>query len=129
MKKQSELIAELDKVQKFYIAGHRKRDPKVLARDLGTKPSNVKAYVTFLNRMDEKKAVAKAAAEEKAKEAERDAHNKAHPSTTHIRADSLMKKNRGTVIMTPEASQLGDEHRRSHMGPRLAKNVQKIRPD
>lgn len=122
-KKQSELISQLSKVQKFYIEGHKSRDLKVLAKDIGSKVACVRAYLSYLNKRDKRKA-------EKAEEASKEAQPISVPITSHIRADSLMMKKRGTVIMTPESSQLGDvAHKRSTIGPKLAQNIQKIRPE
>lgn len=123
MTKLSDLISELDKVQKFYIEGHKNRDIKTLAKDIGARIPCVRAYISYLDRVEKKR-----------KKKEEEESKKAQPITTpisgHIKADELMVKKRGSIIMTPESSQLSDTTRKkSTLGPNLAKNIQKIRPN
>lgn len=126
MKKQSELIAQLSKMQKFYIQEHRQRNLKRLALDCSASITAVRAYLSYLDRKDVQKAE-EAEAERIRLEEEK---KKAQPATTTVKADSLMHKRRGSVVMTKEASELADATRpRNRMSPRLAKNTQKIRPD
>jgi len=122
MKKQSESREGLNKIQKFYIANHAERDPKALAVDVGCSVKDVRAYFKTLKTQEQRKA---------SKEAKEIEEGKTK-TTTQIRADDLMGKNKrkGVVIMTQAASELGDEHRRTHkMSDRLAQHVQKIRPE
>lgn len=122
-------IAELNKVQKFYIDHHRHRDPKELSLDLGCTRATIRAYLNVLTKRDAKKA---AEAEKQAKAAaEAEANKPPDPGVQPIKAGDLFarNKNRGVVIMTSEAAQVGDATRKQHMSPRLAKNVHKIRPE
>ena len=127
-KKPKENSEKLDKVQKFYIANHKSRDLKTLAHDVGASVPITRAYIKFLDKLEAGKAAElekqRVEVEEKAKEAQ--------PITTTARVDNLMGKGprKGSVVMTEAASQMGDEFRKtSKMSARLAKNVQKIRPD
>lgn len=122
MKKQSENTESLNKVQKFYIAGHRERDPKTLSVDIGVSIKLVRAYLSFLTKDDAKKA---------AEATKVEANKPPDPGIKQIRVDDLMmhNKKRGATVMTQAASEMGDATRTSRMSPRLAKNVQKIRPE
>jgi len=129
-KKRVANIADLTKIQKFYIAHHRSRDLKTLALDVGCSSTLVRAYLAVLDRKD----VRKKAEAERAAAAAAEAEANKPPDTLGIqpiKAGDLFarNKNRGVVIMTSEAAQLGDATRKQHMSPRLAKNVHKIRPE
>ena len=128
-KKRVANIADLTKIQKFYIAHHRSRDLKTLALDVGCSSTLVRAYLAVLIRKDERKKTEAERAAAAAAEAE--ANKPPDPGIQQIKAGDLFarNKNRGVVIMTSEAAQLGDATRKQHMSPRLAKNVHKIRPD
>lgn len=122
-KKLSDLISELDKVQKYYIEGHKTRNLTVLAKDIGARVPCVRAYLKYLENLDRRKEI-------KAKKDAEKAQPVTVPITSHVKADDLMIKKRSVVIMTPESSQLGDTaKKRPSVGPNLAKNIQKIRPN
>jgi hypothetical protein len=122
MKKQPANTGSLDKVQKFYIAHHKSRDIKTLAADVKSSVKVVRAYINGLEKRAQRKAAEVAAAE---------AAKPPDKGVQSIRADDLMNRNkkRGAVVMTEAASQLGDATRANRMSPRLAQNVQKIRPE
>ena len=122
MKKQPASTASLSKIQKFYIAHHRSRDPNTLSVDVGCTIKLVRAFLLSLDKRDAKK-------EAEAKEAE--ANKPPDRGIQPVKTDDLMMKNkkRGIVVMTQAASELGDATRSNRMSPRLAQNVQKIRPE
>lgn len=122
MKKQSENTESLNKVQKFYISHHRSRDLKTLASDVGSSVKLVRAFILSLEKREAKKA---------AEAAEAEANKPPDPGVKQIRIDDLMmhNKRRGVTVMTQAASEMGDATRATRMSPRLAKNVQKIRPE
>lgn len=122
MKKQSENTESLNKIQKFYISHHRSRDLKTLAADVGSSVKLVRAFILSLEKKEAKKA---------AEEAEAAANKPPDPGVQQIRIDDLMmhNKRRGVTVMTQAASEMGDATRATRMSPRLAKNVQKIRPE
>jgi hypothetical protein len=124
-KKQSEPNIKLSKIQKFYIAEHRDRDLKQLAVDIESPIGAVRAYLATLKSTEARKAAAVV------DEAPPEIVGNPNTGVTVTRVDDLMGKSRrgGVTIMTEAASQVGDEHRRTHhMSKRLAKNVQEIRP-
>lgn len=116
----------LDKVQKFYVAGHRKDEPRELAKIIKGPIKAVRGYLAHLDRLAHKKelkAVADAAAEA-AKPKPPD------PGVKKFRVDDLMGKSKrgGVTIMTEAASEHGDAVRKgNHMSDKLAQNVMKIR--
>lgn len=123
-KKQPENSEKLTKVQKYYISGHRDRDLKTLAKDIGASVPIVREYLKHLMKTDEE--TTKAVEELKVPDV---APNIA-PAT--FRADDTMAKSKrgGAVVMTEGASALGDEFRKTtKMSERLSNCVQKIRPD
>lgn len=122
MKKQPANTESLNKVQKFYIAGHRERDPKTLSVDIGASIKLVRAYLSFLTKDEERKA---------AEAAKVEANKPPDPGIQQIKIDDLMMRNkkRGATVMTQAASEMGDATRATRMSPRLSKNVQKIRPE
>ena len=122
MKKQPASTESLNKIQKFYIAHHRKRDLKTLSVDVGASIKLVRAFLKSLEKREERKVA----------EAEKAAANRPpDPGIKQIRVDDLMMKNkkRGATVMTQAASEMGDATRATRMSPRLSQNVQKIRPE
>ena len=121
MKKQHASTEGLNKIQKFYIAHHRSRDPKALSIDVGCTIKLVRAFLLSLDKRDAKKEAA-------AKEAE--ANKPPDRGVQQIKVDDLMMKNKkkGVVVMTQAASEQSDAAR-NRMSPRLAQHVQKIRPE
>ena len=118
-------MSQLSDVEKFFIEGHRDIDPKALAHKLGASIILVRNYIKSLNNKDEKEAQRIKEEEDKIKAAH---EQQIKPLTAN---DLMMKREkRGVVVMTQEASQIGDESRKQNrMSPKLAKNVKKIRPE
>ena len=118
-------MPQLRDMEKFFIVGHRDIDPKSLAHKMGTSEVLVRNYVKSLDNKDRREA-------EKAKEEEDKIKASHQQEIKPPTANDLMikKEKRGVVVMTQEASQIGDESRKQNrMSPKLAKNVKKIRPE
>jgi hypothetical protein len=121
----SEKTNKLTKVDKFYIAGHRDKNPKVLSKELGKSTKLVKQYLDFLTRREQNS---------KQEEVTTPIKPEGQPAgVAEIKspiAGDLLAKRKGTVVMTPAASEIGDANRQKNkMSQRLAKNVTKIRPE
>mgnify|MGYP003404824876 CR=1 FL=1 len=120
--------APLNKVQKFYIAGHRAMDLKTMANTVGASIKLVRAHLAYLDKRDADKA-AKAIVDAEAA-AIKVAKAPPDPGVKPMRDDDLMGKSKrgGVTIMTEAASERGDAARiGNHMSPKLAKNTMKIR--
>ncbi len=129
MTEQSDISAKankLTKVQKFYIAGHRDRTAKSLAKELECNPKIVKQYLDFLSRREQNTKQEEVVTAPAKPEGQPAGVAEIKPPV----AGDLLAKKKGAVVMTPAASELGDANRKSNrMSQRLAKNVTKIRPE
>jgi len=118
MAKKATSRVRMNKAQKFYIDQHQDMDIAQLSKDVGVPQDAIARY-------QKKQERAKKAEVEEVTEV------KSGP-TVEIKqtVDDLMIKNqeRGVVIMTPAASQVGDSTRNNGLKSDLYKNViQKIR--
>lgn len=115
----------LCKLGKFYIDNNLDKTDQYLADYLDIPIDKIRKYRDQVKKKEEDQIAEEAKAEIEARKTE-------IPNTATIRADDLMIKNKkyGAVVMTQEASQLGDESRkRSRMSEKINKNVTKIRPE
>jgi hypothetical protein len=117
-------MPQLSEAHKFYITHHRDMDVKTLARKLKVTMGMVTNYLNYLKGLDTQAANEA----EKQHEIDRLTHTQ---ETKGPRTDDLMIKNkkRGVVVMTAEASQIGDATRKKTINPRIAENVHIIRPE
>lgn len=116
---------KLCKLGKFYIDSNVDKTDQFLADYLDIPIDKIRKYRDQVKKKEEDQAKAESDAEIAARKTD-------IPNTATIRADDLMIKNKkyGAVVMTPEASQLGDESRkRSKLSEKINKNVTKIRPE
>jgi len=117
MAKKATSRVRMNKAQKFYIDQHQDLDISQISKDIGIPEDAIVRY--------QKKQARETKKEEKKVEPK--------TSTSEIKkqtVDELMIHNRerGVVIMTPAASQVGDSTKNSGMKSDLYKNViQKIR--
>lgn len=118
---------KLSIVEKFYIQGNKDKSPKKLSMDIGCSVQLVKQYLAFLVKKEQDRIEAES---QKAKEDQEKPPETPSSGVAHIRADQLMGKKKGAVVMTPAASELGDATRpKNKMSQRLSQNVTKIRPE
>lgn len=118
MAKKAAKRVRMNKAQKFYIDSHPDMDADQLSKDIGVPEDAIARYQKKQKR------------EERQKEVKEDVSK---ASTTEIKrqtVDDLMVKNteRGVVVMTPAASQVGDASKKTGLKSDIYKNViQKIR--
>lgn len=115
---------KLCKLGKFYIDNNLEKTDQELADYLDIPIEKIRKYKDQVKKKEEERLEAEKAAELEARKTETN-------DAVTIRADDLMikKPKYNVVIMTPEASQLGDESRkRTRLSEKVSKNVTQIRP-
>lgn len=125
---------KLCKLGRFYIEHNLHLSNDELANYLNVSTSKIEKHRTIAENKNKELEVERLRVEEEEKQKklkeEIAGRETEQQEVLHIRADDLMIKNEryGSVVMTSEASQLGDALRKANVSEKISKNITEVRP-